>query len=98
VIDALNGLDMCPNPTLCSDVPGKAAMLHSLEAMLAHTRKPVSLTVLGGAEELDIMLKMCKAAVGEEGSRERPFLTIFIAHSMGLQWSKRTYPYRLSKK
>ena len=49
-IDALDGLDICPNPALCSDVPGKTAMLHSLEAMLAHTRKPVSLTTLGGAE------------------------------------------------
>ncbi len=75
-IDALDGLDICPNPAFCSDVPGKTAMLHSLEAMLAHTRKPVSLTTLGGAEELNIMLKMCEAAVGEEGFRERPFLTI----------------------
>jgi trimethylamine--corrinoid protein Co-methyltransferase len=76
VIDTLDGLDLIHNPGHCSDVPGKTAVLHSLEAMLTHTKKHICLTTLGGAEELNAMLQMCRAVVGEEEFRERPCLTI----------------------
>lgn len=51
-------------------------MLHSLEAMLINTNKHITLTTLGGAAELDVMLQMCRAAIGTEEFRERPCLTI----------------------
>ncbi len=76
VINALDGLDICTSPAICSDVCPETSMLHSMEVILTYTQKPITITNLTGVDELHLMIKMCEATVGKEEFRKRPFLNI----------------------
>ncbi len=76
VMNALDCFDICTNTIICSDLCPETSMLHSLEAILSYTQRPISITTLTGAGELHLMIKMCEVAVGKEEFRKRPFLLI----------------------
>jgi trimethylamine--corrinoid protein Co-methyltransferase len=88
IADALEQIDFVMSMAIASDVPVRSSFLHSFEAMVLNTTKPIIYTA-DGREDVKDIIEISEIVAGSpEALRNNPFIILYAEPSSPLQHSQ----------